>query len=118
MVGRRNFNKIGASLSCGTGHGVCLSGAGLSVGEDGDDALLVKFRQQVLNLILIARMRFLMLAICVVELEFEILHVFCDPVYLDLGLVHDYLRIQHADCVDLALLDLLGKQWPLPDTYA
>ena len=82
---------------CRTGHGEGLPRTCLPVGKDGDHALREKFGQEVLDLILVDGVCFLVFGVGVVELEFKILHVFCDAVYLDLGLVHDYFGIQHAD---------------------
>jgi hypothetical protein len=90
---------------CGTGHSVCLSRTRLSVGKDSYDALGEKFWQEVLDLILVDGVRFLVFGVGVVKLEFTILDVFCDAVYLDLGLVNRDFGIQHTDCVNLTLLD-------------
>ena len=50
-----------------------------------------------------------MITVRIIELEFEVLNVFCNAVYLNFGLVDNRLRIQHAHTIYFTLLHLLSK---------
>lgn len=94
-------------------HGVCLAGSRLSVCENGHDALVEDEVENGPNLIEIKFLVGLMLAEGIIEFEFRVFNRFGDAIYLVFAVVHENLRVNDRDHVDLSVRELMMEDWPL-----
>ena len=100
---RSHLDHVITAVLSVTVNSECFTRPSLAVSEAGNDTIGEESGDEMLDLILIEHVRVFMLSVGVVEVEVLIYNVFGNAVHLNLGLVHDDLRVRYRAGIYLSL---------------